>query len=733
MIINLLNGLFSLRKSFLNHLKKNFIFVKIKIIVGILKLKSKMKKKLITPCVLFVSTFGFTQELKTDSVAKAKEIQEVIIKSQRKKQYNDHAAYTFDKAALEKANNAKDLLVTLPELVHDPINNSTKSIRGGKTLFLINGIEATEAQIRSVAPTNVVRVEYYDIPPARWANRADVVVNMITRNPELGYSYGADVTSALTTGFLNGMVYANYTKGKNDFGLEYNLNVREYNNRRTKKLRNYSINGVDYSSEGLGRDAFGYTNQDIALRYTRVEPEKYTFQAKFNINPFTYHNQGETSNIFIQGGVVNRHQAVEHSNQKYTNPTLDLYYSRNLGAKDELIVNFVGSHYKTNSTKYNREWNVATNAEVFLNEMKLNASQTGIVGEIAHSHQFEKGKLTSGYRLTNTNVDNQLNNILGASQFEVNYLEQYFYTEYNGKWDKFSYRLGIGANNIQNKTATNFTNDWALTPKLVLSYALGKQAFRFSSSYKNANPDGEMMSPNLVQSAPNLFHSGNPDLKPQRQFNNQLNYSFNTNYFDLNTKAFYNVVKGYFASVYKENTALNGYVLNYQNAPYYREAGLGITGSIKPFASDLLVIHLYFQPTSMLMETQEGHKAKVSYVRNNFTLTSKYKQWSLFYQFNVPVYSISGSFLSKNENSNHFSLSYQLGNWKLSTGMYFMGMPAQYETKALDFSPVQSEAKTQIFDNKNMFVLGASYDFSLGKKLQIQKKLDNQTSGAVTF
>ncbi len=149
-----------------------------------------MKKKLITPCVLFVSTFGFTQELKTDSVAKAKEIQEVIIKSQRKKQYNDHAAYTFDKAALEKANNAKDLLVTLPELVHDPVSNSTQSIRGGKTLFLINGIEATEAQIRSVAPTNVVRVEYYDIPPARWANRADVVVNMITRNPELGYSYG---------------------------------------------------------------------------------------------------------------------------------------------------------------------------------------------------------------------------------------------------------------------------------------------------------------------------------------------------------------------------------------------------------------------------------------------------------------------------------------------------------------------------------------------------------------
>ncbi|MRN17050.1 TonB-dependent receptor [Riemerella anatipestifer] len=684
--------------------------------------------------LLHLPVLSFTQELKTDSVTKAKEIQEVIIKSQRKKQYNDHAAYTFDKAALEKANNAKDLLVTLPELVHDPINNSTKSIRGGKTLFLINGIEATEAQIRSVAPTNVVRVEYYDIPPARWANRADVVVNMITRNPELGYSYGADITSALTTGFLNGMVYANYTKGKNDFGLEYSLNIREYNDRRTKKILTYNINGIHYSSEILGRDAFGYTNQDIALRYTRVEPERYTFQAKFSIFPFTYHNEGESSNLFTQTNIMNRHQVKDNSSEQYTSPTIDLYYSKNLGKKDELIFNFVGSYYKTNSNQYRREWNTSSNTEVFLNDMKLNSIQTGVVGEVAHSHRFEKGKLTSGYRLTNTNVDNQLNNILGASQFEVNYLEQYFYTEYNGKWDKLGYRLGIGANNIQNKTATSFTNDWALTPKLVLSYALGdKQSFRFFSSYKNINPSGEMMSPNLEQTMPNLFRSGNPDLKPQRQFRNQLNYSFNSKYFDLNTIGFYNNVRNYFAQFYQENSRLGGYVLNYQNIPFYRETGVAIIGSVKPFANDLLVLRLYLQPTSMLMETQEGNRTKVSYVRNNFTLISRYKQWSLTYQFNIPVYSVGGSFLNTEENKNDLFLAYQLGNWKLSTGMYFMGVPAQYKMKTLDFSPVQNESNTQIFDCKNMFVLGVSYDFSLGKKLQVQKKLDNQTSGAVTF
>ena len=68
--------------------------------------------------------------------------------------------------------------------------------------------------------------------------------------------------------------------------------------------------------------------------------------------------------------------------------------------------------------------------------MKLKAKQTGIVGEIAHTHQFEKGKLSSGYRISNTAISNDLVNLLGTSHYDVNYLEQYLYTEYSGKWDK---------------------------------------------------------------------------------------------------------------------------------------------------------------------------------------------------------------------------------------------------------------------------------------------------------
>ena len=50
------------------------------------------------------------------------------------------------------------------------------------------------------------------------------------------------------------------------------------------------------------------------------------------------------------------------------------------------------------------------------------------------NYSFEKGKLSSGYRISNTAISNDLVNLLGTSHYDVNYLEQYLYTEYSGKF-----------------------------------------------------------------------------------------------------------------------------------------------------------------------------------------------------------------------------------------------------------------------------------------------------------
>lgn len=696
-----------------------------------------MKANRLIVVTFFLLTVGklYSQDHQvSDSVAQTKEIEAVILKSQRKKQFADHANYTFGKDALEQARHSKDLLSTLPELQLDPISNTITSIKGGKTLFLINGIEATDNQIKSIAPTNVVRVEYFDIPPARYSQRADTVVNIITKNPEVGYSYGADSTSALATGFVNGSAYAGYTKGRSDFGLEYTINQRDYNNRIVDKIYDYTINSSHYRSEEEHKDHFGYTNQNIVFRYTNILPNNYTFQSKLNflINSNFLNGFGESN--FFKDSSSEIHNTIHNSSSNYIAPNLDLYFSKILSKKDELSLNFIGTHYKTKSVQYDYEWINATGEDIFNNNMNLDAKQTGIVVEVAHNHSFEKGKLSSGYRISNTSVNNELNNLLGYSKFNVNYLEQYVYTEYSGKWNKLAYRLGIGVNNIHNKNVETVNDQWELAPKLVFGYQLPKnQSIRFTSSYKSESPWASALSNNIVQIAPNIVQQGNPYLKPQSNLFNNLIYSVGNKYIDINAKGFYNIVFNSINQYFVFTPKANLYTLTYENTKYLSEYGIQVSGMVKPFGNQLLTLKFSVAPSSQSIYTKRGDIVKNDYIANSFALISQYKNFSLFYQFNIPYYTLSGAFLNRAENQNHIFLEYRYKNWAFSTGSYWVGMSSQYVTKTLPESEVNSIRNSKIYNNKNMLIIGLTYDLSTGKKLQIQKKLNNNTTPAIIF
>ena len=122
------------------------------------------------------------------------------------------------------------------------------------------------------------------------------------------------------------------------------------------------------------------------------------------------------------------------------------------------MFNIIGSHFNTNNWELAREWVTATGTSVFGNTMELKVIQNNIVAEAAHNHTFSIGKLSSGYRLSNQSISNNLDNLLGHSDYKVNYLKQYFYTEFSGKKNKLLYRIGAGLTHIYNKSELEKTN-----------------------------------------------------------------------------------------------------------------------------------------------------------------------------------------------------------------------------------------------------------------------------------
>ena len=188
-------------------------------------------------------------------------------------------------------------------------------------------------QVRTIKPEDIIKVEYYDNPPTRWALRADTVVNILTRNPETGYVFGLEASSALTTGFVNGSAYANYTKGRNNLGMDYTFNLRDYDNRQFRNTYDYKLNGSHYSSEENRKDHFGYTSQGITLRYNNVLTGNYTFQAKLNLDLLTSFSKANGLNAFTKDTSTEQHGTLRNTSSDYNKPTIDLYFSKNLGKR----------------------------------------------------------------------------------------------------------------------------------------------------------------------------------------------------------------------------------------------------------------------------------------------------------------------------------------------------------------------------------------------------------------
>lgn len=693
-----------------------------------------MKKGEISILILFIGFInGYCQVEIKDSIS-VKEIKEVVLLSHKKKVFSDHTSYSFDEKAIQSARYAKDLVLSVPQLENDPITNNVKSIKGGKLLILINGVESTSLQLQSIKPENVIRVEHYEIPPIRWANKADTVINVITRNPNTGYLGGFNVMNSPLTGFVNGSAYFNQTKGKHGIELNYNINLRDYDNRSVDKSHQYELNHQSYLSENKEKNHFGYTNQNISLKYSNFLQNKYTFQVKINLELYDYFSIGKGEDLLKQGGLLSKNTIIDRRGEQYTSPSLDIYFAKNLGKLDEIAFNIVGARFNTKSLEYNKEWITETGISVFDNDMVLNAKQNYFVGEFAHVHTFKIGKLSSGYRITSENIFNKLDNLEGYSEYKVNYLQQYVYSEFSGKKNKLTYRIGAGLTNIYNKSQYKNTNEWTITPSLILGYIPYKgHSLRLVTSYKPQTPSGSQLSSNIVQIAPNIVRQGNPYLKPEYTWRNQLWYLMNNKYFDLNFVLFYERTKSAINEYFNFDNINNRYALIYENADSFQKKGVQMMGTIKPFGNNSFKVTALIAPIWESMKTNRGAEIKNHYLWNKITIVSQYKNFTFQYMLNFPVYSLNGAFLSTSENQNHMFVNYRKNNWTFTTGMYWIGMPSKYKTKSLEESIMNYTTSTQIRNNKNMIVFGIAYDFSKGKNNEIEKKLENDTGRAVSF
>lgn len=655
---------------------------------------------------------------------------EVHVTARYRNQQIDHRTLSFSPKVRDVAQSAQELLRLVPDLHIDPRSGAISSVSQGRAVVLINGVEATSAQLRSLQAQYIKEVVYYDIPPARYS-QAGVVVDIIAPQIENGYNGGANVRGAVNARLADASMYFNAVRGKRQFSLDYAFSHRDNREQVGEYVYTYALQGDARSHSTEVQEASGYTVHTPTLRYVYSD-EVQVFQSSLANRFSRTHKDGTSQTLYQSQGSYAPAVGSTWEKTRYWSPLIDTYYSRKLSPQQELSATLKFAHYDTQVDHLNTEQSTTTQTMEVYDKMWLRNKTYSLGGEVVYSYATKVGTWQAGYRLGYTRVNYDLDNIYGHSVYSTTKAEHYGYTELSGKISKLAYKLSLGATYIDEQYATARYHALVLTPRLILSQGLGGgHTLRLQVAYKPQTAIADMVSNNQTYLTRDIIDRGNPLLQRADYYSLRLHYGLRTKHINLSVQPLFDYVRSPFYLDFVYNGQANRYERYMQNAQYQTTSGAAVQIEYKPFG-DALSLRAYVLPTYTELYIRSQGYSHFS-VWGRFTATFTKGNWLVQYNYGLSDWIQGAGRLVRNFTTHDLYAKYTKGAWGVSLGWSIMGAPARYQMDFLPYSAVAYHSDTRVYDMKNTLTIGIDYTFSQGKKKQVQRKIEGNVSGAVLF
>lgn len=196
-----------------------------------------MRKFIFIFAFLFPLLAQAQQEVKTDSVTTT--LDEVVVTAEMVNRFSDHKDYVLTRSEKQQFPTAIQAIQTLPKILVSDLTISSSDGKGVK--ILINGVPSSSADLASIPSDNISKIQYYSQPPIQYSNMGlGAVINVITKK-QTGGSLMLNTLNAVTTGFGNDVASLKYNWGRSTLGVMYNINYRNYNDRRLDEEISYPL------------------------------------------------------------------------------------------------------------------------------------------------------------------------------------------------------------------------------------------------------------------------------------------------------------------------------------------------------------------------------------------------------------------------------------------------------------------------------------------------------------
>ena len=644
----------------------------------------------------------------------------VTVEGTRIMNYVDKSVHTFSAEQISQARNIRDLLEHVEDLKIDPVTNK------------------------------IMRVEYYNIPPARYAD-AGTLINVITKRMDTGINAGIEARTAITTGFTDDEAYLNLTSGNHQLSLSYSFSLRDYTKRFGEQTYDYTLQSylpdetassspVHYNYQEKTHDKFGYTWNDPVIKYTYNKPDNIAVQIVATPHFNNRHSDGKKDIQNISTLNTSKIGKGEFGSRMSTfGPNLNVYVQKTLPKNQELSIDLVGTYYHNSSKNWDEERSVS-NGETWLSDnQEQQNNKYSFIGELAYTKKWEKNSLSLGYRGTfgrsNATISNVLSNYKDYDYSSASY-QHYMYAEYSGNIDKLMYRIGAGVTQVTQDNTDAHDSHWLFTPKLILSTNLSKKmSLQWVTSSQSNTPPISQLSNNASLVIPGVLSIGNPYLKSYNTYQSELIHKWNLGWLQTQLGLYYAYTDSPINRYYTQQE-INGqqYIVGTnENANHSSELGGSYLLVVSPFKSQILTLILQgYVARQNVSSPIIGHYHH-TWAPLYFALQFRKGNWGASYVGNIVSKRLNGSTLDAEENSSHLQVYWQKKNWRIFAADYWLFTRSRYSGYSMPTSILQSTYKTWIDDNKSMFILGFSYDFSTGKNLKINRKLQNKDSDTGSF
>lgn len=674
---------------------------------------------------------GHTVYLEDKLEEDARALQEVVVKGVSARQNIDHRVIRFDSKTIQESLNSFDLLKTLPFVQVDVLEDKIKGSMGGTAQILINGIRATQNDVRMLPKESIKRVELYDIPPAQY-RRVEIVINIITSPLENGSQIGGTLSHAFSTGFGNDNLYASLVRGKHKLSLEYNLNYRDYRDKEEHIEYKYLLGAKPKHIQYNNRERFGYTTHSPGLKYAYLQEDRMLWEVRFRPNyEYRFSDEVGKGGYLLDGALQQSVRNEGRSRIKQFNPVIDLYHWRKLGERDELSINAVATLFSTKRVSSSQEFDLSSGQLGLDDHMDLDNSKKSLILEVAHRKSINGHNWSSGYRGEFAWLHSAVVNHFGTLDYKSKSLVHYAYSELSGRYRRLLYRLSLGLTHTTNNSSYRSYRQISFTPKVMIGYTLGSgSTLRLMYDRMPNFPDINSLSSNRERISEDIISTGNPRL--ENEVINKITslYNYQRGIWDLALIGAYIDIRR--PHIFISEPEQGQYLMKPVNGIWDRTLAGGLKINIKPWSNNILKLDVLLLPVHNRLRSEELNYRQNS-LHTELGATLQHKGLTLYYKCVLPAYSARGGYASLGEPEHTFSIAYKLKQWRFTANLLYLGSPSHYHTYTLATPQVYTSRESWIHDNKNMITLGVSYHFSRGQDRVYSKQLNNQDTAAPTL